>query len=234
MNYALSDPHNDNDKFCRMLERISFDKDKDRLFIVGDLFDRANYNPDPVGIYFSALALGNSLTFIRGNHDSWLAKYIYEYYGMAEKKRNKLHGYFYNSFELLSKRLVERDMITLADWIMAAPVQIPEEIDGRRYLFAHAMTSAPDNMMEEDYYLMGGELGFPYWKNGIEGYISLCGHTPTDIVRMWYGDEYKQSKLEIWSNPKGNVYMLDCGCGLYYSGRLGCLCIETGETFYVP
>lgn len=234
MHFILTDLHNDCGKFMEMLKRISFDRDKDQLMILGDLFDRASYDPNPTELYFAVLSLGDSVSFIRGNHDTWLAQYIYEYYGSTEKERSKLHGYHYNSFALLSERLVEADMLSLAAWVMAAPVQLEREIDGKRFLFAHAMTSNPNNPQDDEYYLMGGELGFSYLRNGIDGYISMCGHTPTDMVRMWYGDEYQPKKLEIWCNPKKNVYMLDCGCGLYYDCRLGCLCIENGEMYYVP
>lgn len=33
-------------------------------------------------------------------------------------------------------------------------------------------------------------------------------------------------------HEKEKVYMIDCGCG-FKSGRLGCLCLETKEEFYV-
>ncbi len=35
----------------------------------------------------------------------------------------------------------------------------------------------------------------------------------------------------VWRNEKGNVYMMDCGCG-FADGRLACLCLESGERFY--
>jgi len=233
MNYAMADLHNDFSKFDEMLGRIRFDRFKDHLYIVGDLFDRGNYDPDPFGVYYKVLSLEESITFIRGNHDTWLARYIHEYYGITEKKREGLRKYGYNSFELLRERLVEQDMVTLANRIMRCPVQVETEIEGKKYLFAHAMSSHPEEKRDEDYYLMGGEIGFPYLSKGIDGYICINGHTPTDMVRLWYGDDYQPKKLEIWRNPKGNVYMLDCGCGLYYDCRLGCLCIEMGEAFYV-
>ena len=52
MNYALADLHNDFSKFDEMLGRIRFDRFKDHLYIVGDLFDRGNYAPDPFGIIY--------------------------------------------------------------------------------------------------------------------------------------------------------------------------------------
>ena len=90
---------------------------------------------------------------------------------------------------------------------------------GEKYLFAHAMTSTPGVIKVEDYYLMGTFLSKFYLHYGIAGYTSACGHTNTDDGR-------------IWKNRKENLYMIDCGCG-FNSGRLGCLCLETKEEFYV-
>lgn len=48
--------------------------------------------------------------------------------------------------------------------------------------------------------------------NGVEGYISICGHRNT-------------VNHKIWKNEKGNLIMCDCGCG-FIDGKLGCLCLE--------
>ena len=94
----------------------------------------------------------------------------------------------------------------------------PLELDRIKYLMAHAMTSEPQKLQADDYYLQGGFAEKDYLEHGIEGYISICGHS----------NKYHH----IWKNQKGNVYLCDCGCG-YSDGRLGCLCLETGEEFYI-
>lgn len=53
-------------------------------------------------------------------------------------------------------------------------------------------------------------------------------HFNLNQIRDMYLDE---DKKYIWKNEKGNVYLLDCGSG-FASGRLACMCIETGERFY--
>lgn len=92
-------------------------------------------------------------------------------------------------------------------------------IGEENYLLAHAMTAAPRVYKLDDYYLMGSLLNKFYLHYGIAGDTSIVGHTNTDDGR-------------IWKNRKGNLYMIDCGCG-FSSGRLGCLCLETKEEFYV-
>lgn len=89
------------------------------------------------------------------------------------------------------------DIQNLADVIASWSLQITVEVDHKKYLLAHAMTSAPGIEKPLTYYLMGSELDQSYLKN-----------------------------------EKEKVYMIDCGCG-FKSGRLGCLCLETKEEFYV-
>ena len=94
------------------------------------------------------------------------------------------------------------DMLDLANMIMKLPVQKDMVIDDKRYLFAHAMTSYPLVPESSEYYLMGNYDYDSFLLDGIEGYISMCGHTPTGNVlwkdRNLYMDECQKS---IWHNP---------------------------------
>ena len=128
MNYVVGDIHNDNKKFNKLLELINL-SEQDTLYILGDVFDRADYAPDPVGVYFNILKLGARCQVLRGNHDTWLADYILDYYDRLEKKK-KLLPYTYNSFELMSQRLTPVDMQNLAKYIMSWPLQIELNIAG--------------------------------------------------------------------------------------------------------
>ena len=51
----------------------------------------------------------------------------------------------------------------------------------------------------------------------------IVGHMPT----LFYGDEYKGKMI-----LRDRIYHIDCGCVFGY--RLGCLCLDTLEEFYVP
>lgn len=83
---------------------------------------------------------------------------------------------------------------------------------------AHACTAEPGKWKLDNYYLMGDLWYKVFLHEGVHGYISVCGHQ-----NMGNGS--------IWKNKKENVYLCDCGCG-FENGRLGCLCLETKETFY--
>lgn len=230
--FVISDIHNDNKRLVKMLNKIKFN-DRDHLYVLGDIFDRSGNDADPAGVYFTLLELGERCTFIQGNHDVWLAKYIKEYYQRTPKERNRLRKYYYNSFDLMNSRLTQVDMLEIAGTISEWALQISAVIEGQNYIFAHAMTSPEDVREDDDYYLMGTQLSFNFLCNGINGFISVCGHNPTPTIRYDYiGEEEMPKKPEIWHNEKENVYMIDCGCG-FTSGRLACLRLEDKQEFYV-
>lgn len=231
MHYVIGDIHNELQKLRSILNQINLTP-SDELIVLGDAFDRGGFDADPAGVYFALSEIRGKCTWIRGNHDQWLADYIKEYYSKSERRRKKMHPYTYNSFELMTQRLTEVDMLNLADLIYSLPLQKELEIGGKKYLLAHAMTSPVGVPQKRDYYLMGTYDLDAFFLEGIDGFISMCGHTPTGNV-LWcrknmYLDEYKES---IWRNEKENVFLMDCGCG-FESGRLACMCIETGERFY--
>jgi len=207
VHYVVADVHNDGKRLRELQQAISF-CEADQMFILGDLFDRCEYDPDPVGVYFTILKLGERCKVLRGNHDEWLAKYILNYYGTPEQKRKKLAPYRYNSFDLLRQRLTPVDMQELARWILAMPSQLTISVAGTEYILTHDMSLLfPDAKQEE------------ILATGVEGCISVFGHVSTPGHR-------------IWKNDRGNVFCIDCGCG-YRGGRLGCLCLETGQEVYV-
>ena len=218
MHYVTSDIHNDSVRLKILLEKLNLQID-DKLYILGDIFDRSNFAPDPVGVYFIISALGEKCQVIRGNHEQELAAYIRKYYQEPERKRRKIEPYAYNTFDLLKERLTQVDIQNIAEWIGALPLQVELEVDGAKYLLAHVMTTKPNIKCEDKVYLYGAEQFQSFLIKGVEGYMSICGHSNPE------GNN-------IWKNSKGNVIICDCGCG-FRSGRLGCLCLETGEEIYV-
>lgn len=176
--YVIGDIHNSLKNFDDMIKLIA-PTTQDQIILLGDIFDRGGAEPDPVGVYFRICGLNanTNVKWIRGNHDHYLAKYIYTYYGTAQKKRNSVQPYRYNSFDLMKVRLTEVDMLNLADQIMALPMQIEIDIGSEKYLLAHAMTIDPlYGEQNEIMYLEGIAEMQKYWQYGIKGYVSLIGH----------------------------------------------------------
>ena len=133
MHYVIGDIHNDLKKLKQILKQINITRD-DELIVLGDVFDRGGETADPFGVYCALAGLQGKCSWIRGNHDDWLANYTYEYFNTPEKKRHKLAPYGYNSFELLRQRITEVDMRNIADLIKGLPLQKELELEGKKYL----------------------------------------------------------------------------------------------------
>lgn len=231
--YVIGDVHNSLSKLEQMLELIA-PTANDFLYFLGDLFDRGGADPNPVGVYFKFLEINAQCAWIRGNHDNMLAEYIHRYYGTPVKKRDAIEPYRYNSFALMRDRLVEADLLNIAEQIMNLPLQAELEIDGEKYLLAHAMTFDPsqDGMIPEAC-MEGVALMDDYLHEGVEGYISMIGHMDSAYMcNADYGRYLDGRSNSIWENAKKNLYLLDCGCGLP-NGRLAGICLETGARYYV-
>lgn len=231
MHYVMGDIHNENRKLQTMLKKIDFGE-KDHVFLLGDLFDRGGESANPAGVYFTVLGLGERCTVVRGNHDQWLADYIRYYEALSEEKRITCWPYVYNSFAMLQQRLTPVDLLQLADVINGFPLQEKLELEGKNYLFAHAMTFPPRGQKRKEYYLMGGLDSDRFAESGFPDYISFCGHHSTGNFAAFPGRYLDEENMSVWCNVTGNVYMMDCGCG-FEGGRLACMCLESGERFYV-
>ena len=133
----------------------------------------------------------------------------------------------------MKERLTEVDMLNLADLIMRLPLQVEIEVNSVKYLLAHAMTFDPSaGEQEKKAYLEGFGDKKVYWEHGVESYVSLVGHHDVQYQFNNPNGRYLDEELySIWMNNQGNVYMMDCGCGLA-GGRLASFCLENGERFY--
>lgn len=93
-----------------------------------------------------------------------MAKYIYTYYGTAQKKRSSIQPYRYNSFELMKVRLIDVDMRKSADQIMELPMQIEIHIGSVKYLLAYGVSYPGGRLAAlcletgEEYYSLSNEM----------------------------------------------------------------------------
>ena len=217
--YCISDIHNDAKRFKEMLAKIEFTPD-DQLYILGDIFDRGS---EPVELYHEILKYDNIIP-IRGNHDDFLAKSIRE------------NSFESESHQLLVKRLTDVDLENLAVWIEGMPLYKQIELDGKKFMLAHAETTVEPLEKRAEFFLQGEEMTFRYLREGIEGYLSVIGHFPTDLVR-YVAKDLPQFPNTIWHNQDKNVYCIDCGNGYRKSIKrnvqLACLRLNDMAEFYV-
>ena len=116
------------------------------------------------------------------------------------------------AFRALDADMREGALDYLAECMLCDEV----EVDGTRYFLAHAgLAGYSKDKLPEDY--TPEEVFAPVIpdKSFFQNRVLVVGHTPT-----------ASGKIE----RRDGVIYLDCGAGR--GGRVGCLCLETGEEYY--
>lgn len=215
--YVMSDIHGMADLLNRMLNKIQPDK-ADRIYILGDMIDRG---PDPAGVLDLAMHTPN-ITALRGNHEDGFV----EWYEAADRDR---YPYYYNTYDVFcaDERLKNR-IPEYVEFMKTLPLYAKVRTGGDCYLMAHASTEEILHIWKRKERLL--------WDNsmidrqrGIPGYVSVVGHVPTFLIRGT-----RSEPASIWRSPDGRLIDVDCGAVFGGAGgRLGCLCLETREEYYV-
>lgn len=213
----MSDIHGMSHLLRAMMEKICFSKE-DRMYILGDMIDRG---PDPGGV-MDLVAAHENITALRGNHEDAFAQW---YESTPPEERTE---YFYNTWEVLQNDPARRERIPeYVSWMKRLPLYKKVKMDGNCYLMAHASTEEIMRMWKRKDNLLW-DTSFLERRAGVQGYISIVGHVPTFILRG-----YPEEPATIWHSPNGRIIDVDCGASFPgRGGRLGCLCLETGEEFY--
>lgn len=104
--YALGDVHGCFDTLQALLARIRFDRERDRLWLVGDLVNRG---PDSLAVLRWAHGLGDRATVVLGNHDLHL---LARAWGLAAAKPR----------DTLDEVLAAPDAGELLAWLRGRPL----------------------------------------------------------------------------------------------------------------
>ena len=238
MTYVMSDLHGEYEKYIQMLDIIGF-SDEDTLIIDGDICDRG---PRSAEIYLDVMKRDN-VTVVKGNHDEMAEihmEWIFEEY-VGQKidvlrllSRRDLWWWFDNGGDRTLKSVSyesEEDRYRILDYIKSLPLYVTVDVAGKHYVIVHGgLGSFEEGMSLEDvsgHDLMWTRPNFDgsYFDDG-NTYL-VIGHTPTLTI------DKRDGKGAIY-HGKGNVIAIDCGAVFAdRGGRLGCLCLDTGEEFYV-
>lgn len=215
--YVMSDIHGMADLFKRMLEQIRF-SDEDTLYIIGDMIDRG---PDPEGILDFVMSHKN-VTALRGNHEDGFT----EWYDNVEDKVHQ--RYYYNTYDVLTDcRATRGKLPEYVRFMKSLPLYRKVKMNGNCYLMAHASTEEILRVWKRKERLLW-DTSLIDRQRGIPGYVSIVGHVPTFIIRG-----YPKEPAAVWHSPDGRIIDVDCGAAFgNMGGRLGCLCLDTGEEYY--
>lgn len=221
MTYVLSDLHGSLKKFLAMLEKIRF-SDSDTLYVLGD---SADYGEESVEL-LTDMSMRTNVYPIAGEHDFLALRMLSGFEKMlasgaapsadfaaqmtawvANGGKATLDGY-----RALDADLREGVLDYLSEFALFEEVHA----GGRQYVLVHAgignfdQTTPLEDYAPEDFFVPAGE-GERFFADK----TLVVGHCPT-------GGRIRREE---------GLIRIDCG--VKDDGVLGCLCLESGEEFYV-
>ena len=230
MIYAMSDIHGCYDKYRAMLAEIRF-KSTDTLYILGDVIDRG---PDGIKILQDMNARPNVFPIL-GNHEftaaiclPWLTQEITRQSldSMTTEQIAALNDWITNGGEPTIRnlrQLNQEERQDILEYFREMELYVEVDAGGRSFVLTHAALEnfAPEKPLDDyelqDFLFGRHEPEAVYYPDK----ILVFGHTPT---RLLCGQD------KIFRS--GTMIGIDCGC-VFKGGRLGCLCLDTLEEFYV-
>lgn len=216
--YVMSDIHGMGTLFEQMLEKIAFGS-ADRLYILGDMIDRG---PDPDKVLDLVMSHRN-IHALKGNHEDGFVEWYDRIYDKSQQK------YYYNTYDVLMKKYTREKIQKYVEFMRFLPLYKKLRMEDTCYLMAHASTEEILRVWKRKERILW-DSSMTDRKKGIPGYVSIVGHVPTFIIRG-----YPEGKpASIWHSEDGTLIAVDCGAVFpECKGRLGCICLETREEFYI-
>lgn len=242
MVYLLSDIHGNFDSFMAMLEKINF-SDEDTLYIIGDLCDRGKKNKAVLDYVMSHT---DNIHCLMGNHDLYMLKWLFF---KTVKDYKDPDGDYYCARDVLwkwhpngggetVKELEEaggRYMIKVRAFLRKLPYYkvLGNTVLVHGGIYNHIFREgdepadiSPETLMKKQ---LNQDMVWARPTKHMYGYNMtfnkdikfVVGHTPTRHFTPHYEDDIF---------VKGNTTFIDCG--IAWGGRLGCMCMDTGEYFY--
>ena len=222
MIYVMSDLHGCYDLYIKMLEKINF-SDTDTLYILGDVIDRGN---EGIEILLDMMKRKNIIPLL-GNHDYTALTLLKK---LKKKATKELLDIFkawlsdggittYQKYKVLS----DKEKADIISYLDCFSIFEELEVQGRKFFMSHTVPSRElmldfDNINWQE--LIIGEC--EYDKVYFEDKYIITGHTPTALI-----DHTSRGKILEYNNH------IAIDCGAFFTGILGCICLDTMEKFYV-
>ena len=222
MDYCISDIHGYYGLFCRLLDKIGFGSG-DRLYVLGDIIEKG---PDSIRLAKLLFSMPNAVC-IAGNHEYDFLKYYRSLMAQTQaygRVLEELRAYFPDG-HLLDWETVDRfDLLPFSvetDSFIGVHAGVP--VQGGALLppeEARPEQLVYDRQFKEPSVLPRG------------GKCVLYGHTPA---------RYVTGRDEIILSPRpgaegrgiASYCKVHLDTGVYLSGVLGCIAVDTCECFYV-
>ena len=229
MTYFVSDIHGEYDLFRQLLDKIRF-SDGDEMYIVGDMIDKGSKSVKLVDFVRAA----PNIKAILGNHEFEFLQY---YYGLMRTAENAndieqvlcgLQEHFPYKTEKLSWETV--------DFIESLPFFV--ETDDFICVHAGVRTDENDVILPMDRQIaqvmvFDRDFKSPSFALSPKNKTVLFGHTPCSFDNG-DGKFLKTPKSGVATPSKLTDYAkIRLDNGVYQTGMLGALCLETMQEIYV-
>ena len=230
--YCIGDIHGEYEKYLDMLDIIDF-SDEDTLFVIGDVIDRGHGG---ISILKDMMMRPNVIPII-GNHEYMAVsclKFLLEEVTDEgiDRLATEIHAGLLEWINVGGMPTMQafRDLpaderLDIIDYLEEFELFAEVSCGGNDYVLVHAGISNFDPSYDMDEYDISelifespdyDEVYFP------DKYL-VTGHLPTFAVG---GGEYNGKIYRM-----NNHIAIDCGCSI--GGRLGAICLDSGEEFYV-
>lgn len=221
MTFVLSNLHGNLEKFLAMLDKIRF-SDADVLYVLGDSTDYGEKTAE----LLTDMSMRTNVYPIAGEHDFLALRMLSGFEKMLASGAAPDAGFAaqmtawvanggqatLDGYRALDADMREGVLDYLSDFALFEEVPV----GGQQYVLVHAgighfdPTVPLEDYAPEDFFVPAGES-----ETFFPGKTLVVGHSPTDgRIRRENG-----------------IIRIDCG--VKDNGVLGCLCLESGEEFYV-
>lgn len=235
MIFVTSDIHGRWEKYRALLEKISTTDQNNTIYLLGDFIDRGD---DGCKILLDAMQRPNIIPIL-GNHEltaaiclPWILREVTDQNlsALREEQFAALQEWILNGGTPTLRELKKLSMSkrkAILEYIREMDVYIEVEAGGRSFLLTHAGLNhfVPGKPFDEykltDYIFSRSILEQDFYS---DKYL-VYGHTPTQILHKQLGEAPANDIIFYKSQ-----IAIDCGCG--FGGPLGCLCLDTMESFY--
>jgi len=230
MTYVMSDIHGCYEQYLSMLDKINF-SDNDTLYVLGDVVD---YGDKPIEV-LRDMSMRTNIIPIVGNHEYFALITLKEL--LDEVTEENVNNLIHIADNVASWQdvggtptlrgfgaLDKEERIDIFEYLLEFSLYEEVMVSGQKYILTHAglpPNATLQNLSSFDLYDYVTATT-DYTKTYFEDVILVTGHMPTFNI----GERWRRKVF------KGNNH-LAIDTGGVFGEVFVCVCLETGEEFYV-
>lgn len=253
--YIMGDLHGQVEAFNKMLDKIKFNRDQDKLYLVGDYTDGWGSNSSELILQLDNMRKHECLFPVLGNHDDMMIHTIHKYEKCMREHGESDDSWVYDqmvmcwmnnmgmkSLEQYIKQS-DRDKQIIKNFLETLPLYEIVAVGEEQYYIAHAevyMEAGPYRRRGKEYTIWGNPKNklidrlTTEIQEVLPGATLVTGHR---ITTRYIDYPYNVDEpARIVKVPDKSRILIDCGCkGIQIKDNysLGCLRLDDMKEFYI-